>query len=165
MDRPEDRRRRTRAATALWTVVHADSDRCGVSTDWWCHSVPVSQQLKELRKRPVITSRSFFRFFFFFIEPSGLMFLSHALRFNLRGGSFDLFRFMLGPLISRVVFRPPTQARPCHTTLSRHMEAQSEAPYCQRQEANFSPLHKSSSGFCPSLVSLAWCDSVSVVSP
>lgn len=93
------------------------------------------------------------------------MFLSHALRFNLRGGSFDLFRFMLGPLISRVVFRPPTQARPCHTTLSRHMEAQSEAPYCQRQEANFSPLHKSSSGFCPSLVSLAWCDSVSVVSP
>lgn len=35
------------------------------------------------------------------------MFLSHAPRFNLRDGSFDLVRFMSGPLISRVVFRPP----------------------------------------------------------
>lgn len=38
------------------------------------------------------------------------MFLSHALRFNPRGGSFDLVRFMSGPLISRVVFGPPSRA-------------------------------------------------------
>lgn len=62
----------------------------------------------------VITSHNLF--FFFFIAtggssgPSGLMFFSHALRFNLRGGSSNLVRFMLGPLISRVVFGPPSRA-------------------------------------------------------
>lgn len=49
------------------------------------------------------------------------MFLSHALRFNLWGGSFNLVRFMSGPLISRVVFGPPSRAPAVsHSIFSAH---------------------------------------------